>query len=352
MCVTFTGDSHRGGEEEFVLVTTDLHHKCTNKFRGTSSAAPLASGIFALVLEANPKLTWRDLQHIVVQTAQVTSPKDEGWRRNGANVLFNHKFGFGRLNASALINGAIGWKHVADQHVCNVNGIKGANKQFERNGKIVVRIWTDGCKGKNNEIKKLEHVQATVSLAHQHRGALSISIRSPMGTDSMLLSTRRYDSSSNGLDRWTFMTVHFWGENPAGWWEITFTDNSDSMNKKRETFDMEEEEKHEIDSRRRKKAHRNEIPFPFGAGYEDEKPRQFKRSEAEELANNYDNFHDEIRHGRFGGDYMRDQIASQDEAQQLEDVLQDEDSLGMYDQKSKITGYLKALSLTLYGTDK
>ena len=97
------------------------------------------------------------------------------------------------------------------------------------------------------------------------------------------------------------MTVHFWGENPVGWWEIIFTDNSDSMNKKRAAFDMEEEEKQEIDSQRRKKAHRNEIPLAYRAYYNDEKPRQFKRSEAEELANNYDKFHDEIRHGRSGG---------------------------------------------------
>ena len=38
----------------FILsqVTTDLHHKCTEEFKGTSSAAPLAAGMFALVLQA------------------------------------------------------------------------------------------------------------------------------------------------------------------------------------------------------------------------------------------------------------------------------------------------------------
>ena len=33
---------------------------------GTSAAAPLAAGILALVLEAAPDLTWRDVQHLVV----------------------------------------------------------------------------------------------------------------------------------------------------------------------------------------------------------------------------------------------------------------------------------------------
>jgi len=35
-----------------VQVTTDLHDDCTLEFQGTSSAAPLAAGCIALVLEA------------------------------------------------------------------------------------------------------------------------------------------------------------------------------------------------------------------------------------------------------------------------------------------------------------
>ncbi len=43
-----------GGETvSFSLkISTDLHNKCTNAHSGTSAAAPLAAGIFALVLEA------------------------------------------------------------------------------------------------------------------------------------------------------------------------------------------------------------------------------------------------------------------------------------------------------------
>lgn len=53
-----------GSKEERQVVTTDLHHSCTISHTGTSASAPLAAGIAALVLEANPSLTWRDLQHI------------------------------------------------------------------------------------------------------------------------------------------------------------------------------------------------------------------------------------------------------------------------------------------------
>lgn len=53
-----------GQQNEKQVVTTDLHHMCTSSHTGTSASAPLAAGIVALALEANPNLTWRDMQHI------------------------------------------------------------------------------------------------------------------------------------------------------------------------------------------------------------------------------------------------------------------------------------------------
>ena len=42
---------------------------CTSSHTGTSAAAPLAAGMIALMLQAKPCLTWRDIQHIIVHTA-------------------------------------------------------------------------------------------------------------------------------------------------------------------------------------------------------------------------------------------------------------------------------------------
>jgi len=56
-----------------VQVTTDWTKRgatgCTESHSGTSAAAPLAAGLIALILEARPCLTWRDVQHIIVFTA-------------------------------------------------------------------------------------------------------------------------------------------------------------------------------------------------------------------------------------------------------------------------------------------
>jgi subtilisin family serine protease len=46
----------------------------TSRFGGTSSAAAMASGVIALMLEANPNLTWRDVQEILVRSARQNAP--------------------------------------------------------------------------------------------------------------------------------------------------------------------------------------------------------------------------------------------------------------------------------------
>ena len=82
MAVVYTGDAGRDKRESYsTLVTTSLFHKCVSSFSGTSCAAPLAAGIFALVLEAKPDLTWRDMQHLVVQTAQKNDPGGASWSK-------------------------------------------------------------------------------------------------------------------------------------------------------------------------------------------------------------------------------------------------------------------------------
>ncbi len=54
----------------------------TSRFSGTSAAAPLVSGTIALMLEVNPDLTYRDVQHILVRTARQAVPTSNAWITN------------------------------------------------------------------------------------------------------------------------------------------------------------------------------------------------------------------------------------------------------------------------------
>lgn len=261
--VTYCSGKHSSNERnpKADVITTYLHHKCTDHFVGTSSAAPLAAGIFALVLEANKNITWRDLQHLVFQTAKKVSPNDIGWFKNGIGKEYNHKFGFGVLDAGKLVKAALNWTTVPKQRSCHfILRFKNGNIPSKEHFKLTFN--TNGCQackvkesdGKcKNGIKKLEHVVVNVTLKHRRRGDLSIQLISPSGTKSNLLHQRPFDSSSSGLKGWTFMTVYNWGEDPKGVWDLIFTDNKAVDPFKKERRDTEEEYIQQLDKMKSKK---------------------------------------------------------------------------------------------------
>ncbi|XP_063426110.1 neurogenic locus notch homolog protein 1-like [Mytilus trossulus] len=70
----------------------------------------------------------------------------------------------------------------------------------------------------------IEHVTATVSFSYdRYRGLTEIFLVSPSGTESHLLTNRGKDAvkyQEAGNLTWTFMSVHYWGENPIGNWTL------------------------------------------------------------------------------------------------------------------------------------
>ena len=70
---------------------------------GTSASAPLAAGIIALVLHANPKLNWRDVQHLTVQCAHNANLRATDWSHNAVGRNFSHSFGYGLMDASCMV---------------------------------------------------------------------------------------------------------------------------------------------------------------------------------------------------------------------------------------------------------
>ena len=64
---------------------------------------------------------------------------------------------------------------------------------------------------------------ATVSMNYNnYRGKIEITLVSPSGMTSPLLSLRLHDDVRDGRLSWTFKSVHFWGENPIGQWTLQF----------------------------------------------------------------------------------------------------------------------------------
>jgi len=208
-----TYSSGSSGEKQ--IVTTDLHHSCTASHTGTSASAPLAAGICALALESNKNLTWRDMQHIVVRTAKPANLKADDWQVNGVGRNVSHSFGYGLMDAAAMVRLARVWNTVTPQQFCEIRA-PDSNKLIPAKSKLKIQLSVRDCSGVNY----IEHLQARISLAAVSRGDIQIHLSSPSGTRSTLLALRPHDSSRNGFHSWPFMSVHYWGETPFGVWTL------------------------------------------------------------------------------------------------------------------------------------
>ena len=206
------------------VATTDLYGMCTKTHSGTSAAAPEAAGVFALAIEANRGLTWRDMQHLTVLTSKRNSLFDSKsrffWNMNGVGLEFNHLFGFGVLDAGAMVALAKQWKTVPARFHCEAGSYNTVSR-IPMDKSLFMTIDTNACSGLETEVNYLEHVQAVVTLNSTRRGAVQLFLRSPMGTRSMILSERPNDADSqDGFTKWPFMTTHTWAEYPRGRWSL------------------------------------------------------------------------------------------------------------------------------------
>ncbi|KAG5270201.1 hypothetical protein AALO_G00189910 [Alosa alosa] len=206
-----------GNINEKQIVTTDLRQKCTDSHTGTSASAPLAAGIIALALEANQNLTWRDMQHLVVRTSRPAHLSTDDWKTNGIGRKVSHSYGYGLLDAGAMVTMAQNWTNVGPQRKCVISMVA---EPKNIGSHLVVTKNVEACLGQANFVSSLEHVQAQLTLSYNRRGNLAIYLISPMGTRSTLLAPRPHDYSSEGFNDWAFMTTHSWDEDPRGEWTL------------------------------------------------------------------------------------------------------------------------------------
>jgi len=190
----------------------------TSSFGGTSASTPLVSGIIALMLEANPDLTWRDIQHVLIEAADQNDPTDSDWTANGAGYLINHKYGFGRINAAKAVNASISWTS-ADTEV-SVQGSSSPNLLIPDNDSMGV---TDTINIPDDI--NVESVEVYFSASDHSRWAdLEITLTSPEGTTSVLAETNTRDVDDTPYDNWRFGSVRHFGEFSQGDWRLTVKD--------------------------------------------------------------------------------------------------------------------------------
>ncbi|XP_032146778.1 proprotein convertase subtilisin/kexin type 5 isoform X1 [Sapajus apella] len=229
-CSSTLATTYSSGESyDKKIITTDLRQRCTDNHTGTSASAPMAAGIIALALEANPFLTWRDVQHVIVRTSRAGHLNANDWKTNAAGFKVSHLYGFGLMDAEAMVMEAEKWTTVPRQHVC-VESTDRQIKTIRPNSAVRSIYKASGCSDNpNRHVNYLEHVVVRITITHPRRGDLAIYLTSPSGTRSQLLANRLFDHSMEGFKNWEFMTIHCWGERAAGDWVLEVYDTPSQL---------------------------------------------------------------------------------------------------------------------------
>ena len=194
-------------------------------FSGTSAAAPQVAGVAALLLEANPALTWRDVKHILARTAVKNDPASATWLTNAANFHHSDAYGFGLVDTVAAATMAVTWTNVAPEVVAD-SGVIPVNQPIPDGAGLSLPAPVYGAPATSSHVCTsslvAETVCVTVNVTHAYRGDLQIILTSPTGEQSAL-GTIRNDSGHN-YTNWTFSTVKHWGEFAAGTWTLQMRD--------------------------------------------------------------------------------------------------------------------------------
>lgn len=202
----------------------------TSRFSGTSSATPLVSGVLALAKEANPRLDTRMAKHLLARTSQLVDPDDNspmgGWTVNGAGIHFNNNYGFGLIDAGAVVRIAMQYSGVTAL-VTTSTGQMGAYTVVPNNDtRGVTERFVTLETGPLEEV--MVHLRVTGDSFYTafFTGDIEALLTSPSGTTSLLMYRNGRDGhfpESDPLD-WTFTANAFWGENPYGEWALTVRD--------------------------------------------------------------------------------------------------------------------------------
>lgn len=211
---------------------------------GTSFAAPIVTGVVALILEANPNLGYRDVQEILAYSARLIDLEDGSWQTNGAvdfnggSLWTNYSYGFGMVNATAAVRLAETWQKQSHYH----------NELPTMDGSLYdepVAIPDGGETSFSFTLQpgiRVENIDLEFHIEHGEFGDLTVVLTSPSGTQSTLLYrigdarsselTVAYDHIDGGdLTREDIIgLVHtlgsndFWGEDSGGEWTVTIAD--------------------------------------------------------------------------------------------------------------------------------
>jgi proprotein convertase subtilisin/kexin type 2 len=222
------------------ITTTDIGRKwrpsaagatpIITAFSGTSASAPMVSGVVALMLEANPNLTWRDVKLILAKTARKNHVSDPNWV-SALGYNFNPYYGFGAVNATSAVNVSRTWSSVGNSSTLKTCGPfnRTVNSALP-DANVSNRVRSDSVAiDASCGISKIEFVEVTFTASHTYSGDLQVTLRSPNGLNSVLAQARGCGSEPDACrpyNNWQFGSVRHLDESSIGNWTLDVSDEA------------------------------------------------------------------------------------------------------------------------------
>lgn len=238
------GDTAGLSDDPATEATVNPDGDYTENFNGTSAAAATVSGSIAVLLEAEPQLTWRDIKHVLAQTARRIDPDraaveesfgsvsrtlQTAWAVNAAGYGFHNWYGFGALDLDAAVE-------FVEEYTPDSLGTFRQSGWF--NSSVDVAIPDEDGSGVTQTVAvngldssaDIEAVILEVDIDHPFPNDLGIDIVSPRGTRSIVnpAFNETLATGTSGLPlRWRVLTNAYYGESPSGTWNIEVYDVAD-----------------------------------------------------------------------------------------------------------------------------
>ena len=220
----------------------NLNSTCSyfSSFNGTSASTPTVAGVVALILEANPNLTWRDVKHILVttsdkidvnRTTSLAGVSQYDWITNAAGHEHHNWYGFGKINASAAVSAAKSYSADSLGQFINTGYLEvSPNSAIEDGQATTSTIEVTKPSGSNGIV---EFVRVSLSFNHPAAWSVGVRLQSPSGTIINLMQPNT--NIANPEDTlFDIGASAFYGESLEGTWTIQlidyYADNSGTFN--------------------------------------------------------------------------------------------------------------------------
>ncbi len=210
---------------------------------GTSFAAPIVSGVVALILQANSTLGYRDVQTILAESAVEIDPAGSNWAWNGVTTWngggmhTSEDYGFGEVDARAAVRLAETWQWQSTAANEKVDAsVQGQTSKTPNAAALNLAIPSEQgitsaqmrsftIPNDTQHALKVEHAEVEVDLLGVNPNNLIVKLISPSGVVSTLANRAPARLNAPGTTNpqnlaFTFDSVRDYGESAVGTWTV------------------------------------------------------------------------------------------------------------------------------------